>query len=735
MSVAMSQVGRPLPASQGLLAPFQQRLARFPASPLYLLGLLTVACTMILLPLMYVGFVGLVGYGVYYHASHHVHILHGTGFRVRLLAYFGPLIIGVILFVFLIKPLFSRPARRERRISLVRDNEPLLFDFVEALCRSLGAPAPRRIDVDLDVNAAAAFRRGWLSLLGRDMVLFIGLPLVAGLTVRQFAGIMAHEFGHFSQALAMRLSYIVSSVNGWFARVVYERDTWDQSLAEFAESEEGWTAIIAMLARFFVGISRGILWVLMMLGHAISCMLSRQMEFNADRRQIVVAGSDIFEPTFLKIHLLSFCQGRAFESLEEMYRERRLPDSLPAYIASMAASAPAALVDAIGEGLRTSKQGLFDTHPPPSQRIVHAERRAEPGAFREDAPASILFRDFEMLCREATRFAYQGAIGSLESVRLVPTASAATTAVSGAGSAAQPSNASPSAVVDRYFQATWDPARCIPLPASSIRTPLDAGESLNQLRAMRSKLEPAMVQARPYTQRLAKARKLLRKARAAQILLEAKLTIDPKVFYLSEATIEAATSMQAKARAEIVKCEARLKPLDVVQGKRLLTALGLLGTEAADRVAGAADLLADGDRILAGLAPLQEVIPAINELDELNYAAEALAKAAGQDVFPEQGRGLVRGIHERLTRIRSALSSTPYPFDYDHRGITLAGYLIRDVPDAHDVAQTLATGRITVEQFRNLYARLMTELVSAAEQMESAAGLRPLSMPDMSTTH
>ncbi len=40
------------------------------------------------------------------------------------------------------------------------------------------------------------------SLWGNDLVLTIGLPLVAGLSAKEFAGILAHEFGHFTQGLA-----------------------------------------------------------------------------------------------------------------------------------------------------------------------------------------------------------------------------------------------------------------------------------------------------------------------------------------------------------------------------------------------------------------------------------------------------------------------------------------------------------------------------------------------------
>jgi len=101
-------------------------------------------------------------------------------------------------------------------------------DVVDRICEEVGAPQPKRIDVDCNVNASAGFRRGMLSMFGNDMVLTIGLPLAAGLTLQEFGGVLAHEFGHFSQGLGMRLSYLVRAIIHWFVRVVYQRDQWDE---------------------------------------------------------------------------------------------------------------------------------------------------------------------------------------------------------------------------------------------------------------------------------------------------------------------------------------------------------------------------------------------------------------------------------------------------------------------------------------------------------------------------
>src|SRR5206468_1593590 len=78
-----------------------------------------------------------------------------------------------------------------------RSAEPRLFAFVDRLCAAQGAPAPRQIRVDTDVNASAALRHGLISLFRDDLTLTIGLPLARAMTLRELTGVLAHEFGHF----------------------------------------------------------------------------------------------------------------------------------------------------------------------------------------------------------------------------------------------------------------------------------------------------------------------------------------------------------------------------------------------------------------------------------------------------------------------------------------------------------------------------------------------------------
>src|SRR5262245_2666447 len=277
-------------AAESSREPWAGLEGRLPRSPLplaYSLGLLVVSAAMIVLPLLYVALIAASGWATVWWAVHGFQSVMGGmqgslgSAKIRLFVYLAPLLAGAAVPVFLLKPLLSRPASPPGDRYLERRDQPRLFAFVERLAAVVGAPVPDRLAIDCQVNAGAGLELGLLRREGSALVLKIGLPLVAGLTLPQLAGVLAHEFGHFSQGTGMRLYRGIRGVNAWFDRVVHERDDWDASLQRGAD-EGGLAGVACMFAQMMVALGRKLLFGLMLAGHAISCFLSRQMEFDAD---------------------------------------------------------------------------------------------------------------------------------------------------------------------------------------------------------------------------------------------------------------------------------------------------------------------------------------------------------------------------------------------------------------------------------------------------------------------
>ena len=415
-------------------------------SLLYRFGLLFVTAAMVLLPMLYVGLIAAAGWAVYYWATHFHFLLTSLRggprlFLLKLVLYGGPLFAGAVLVFFMVKPFFARRPRHAQPLALNPAAEPLLFTFIAKVCESVGAPFPKRIDLDCQLNAAASFRRGMLSFLGNDLVLTIGLPLVAGLSLREFAGVLAHEFGHFTQGFGMRLSYVIRSINGWFARVVYQRDQWDAWLEEMGDTEVWWMSLVVGGARVAVWFSRLLLTGLMFAGHAIGCFMLRQMEYDADSYEIKLAGSQVFETTTRKIHVLGHSLDLAYRNMRVAWNQNRtLPENFPAYLLRTDSGVSPTWRQQLEDTMGLGATGIFDTHPSQGDRIRRARRAAEPGVFHLDGPACSLFGSFDIPARQVTLLHYADDLGiPTVAAKLVPE-KPSSTATSEPASATEPAD-------------------------------------------------------------------------------------------------------------------------------------------------------------------------------------------------------------------------------------------------------------------------------------------------------
>jgi Zn-dependent protease with chaperone function len=423
-ATVLSDEGTParVPSEEIAAAELQSALAgpvpRHRISMFYQFGLLLVAFFMVLLPLVYFAFACFAGYGVYWYAVHGRALFSSfTGgiyvLMLKMIIYIGPILAGGMAVFFMFKPILARSPKRIEPIELNPAQHPRLYQFIAHLSDLLKVSMPKRIYLDCDLNASAGLRRGWLSFLGNDLVLTLGLPLVAGLNTRQFASVISHELGHCTQWLAVRLGYVIYRINRWFFRVVYERDTWDRALADWSNSVEDWRlSLIVMCIHLAVWVSRRVLMLLMLIGHAVSCFLARQMEFHADACAMSVAGSPGLESLLLRMRELQMLQGLGYDGLRQFWQKRhQLPDSLPDYLDQLEKRLPSQFHEDARLPLMNEKAGWFDTHPTAARRIQIARQRGLDGIFALQKPARALFGDFEATARQVSSRHYRQNLG------------------------------------------------------------------------------------------------------------------------------------------------------------------------------------------------------------------------------------------------------------------------------------------------------------------------------------
>lgn len=388
------------------------------------IGMMILAGLMVLMPLIYLGMIVGIGYLLFYHATVNLEsVTRSHSILALIFLYVAPLIAGVVLLFFMVKPLFASRSRSQKLRTLEFGQEPLLFALVTRIAKAVGAPEPTRINVDCQPNASAGFGSGLGGIFGKDLVLTIGLPLVAGLSIQQLAGVIAHELGHFAQGTAMRLSYIVRSVNLWFARVVYERDDWDESLARGCEAENRF-ALVLMLAMFCIWLTRCILWVFMVMTHALSSFVLRQMEYDADRYEARLAGSKTFAKTQRRLLLLGLAtNGANFVAARSWFLTGKLPDDLSSLILGISEGISKKEFRKIEKQEEKTTTGFFDSHPAHAERLANARKENAEGLFRLEGPATELFREFPKMSRAVTLDFYREVLGRrVKKDKLVPTA-------------------------------------------------------------------------------------------------------------------------------------------------------------------------------------------------------------------------------------------------------------------------------------------------------------------------
>lgn len=378
---------------------------------------------------LYLGLVGVLGWGWLWVARRGWgRVLSGSDSAVLAVGwgvvYSAVLLAGLLILYLVVRPWFARSGGRVRRLAVNPAAEPLLFSFLHMIADTVEAPRPVRVELDARLNASAGLVGGLKGFLRGDLVLTLGMPLVASLSLRELAGVIGHELGHFRQGWGLRASHLIRASNAWLARMVGDGEAWDAGLGEWSCGEAHWAGrFLWLVVRVGVECVRGLLKVPMYAGHALSSSLLRQMEFEADRCHVAMAGSADFSRSLVRLRVLRGLQRELYRDLGRSWRARGvLPDDLPKAL-ELAEQALSAEERERWEG-RAGRQvaGWFDSHPADAERIARAQAEDVPGLFRLEREASAMFGDFVVLSRQVTRLHYEEVLGlRRETFRLVPT--------------------------------------------------------------------------------------------------------------------------------------------------------------------------------------------------------------------------------------------------------------------------------------------------------------------------
>ena len=652
-----------------------------------------------------------------------------------ILVWLLPAMIGIVVPLFLLKPLFAPASSQSKPRRLKRDAEPLLFDYVDRVCDAVGAPRPASIRIDLEVNASASFRRGLDSFFSDDLTLTLGLPLIAGLNARQFSGVLAHEFGHFAQRTGLRMSSLIMRVNFWFLRFVFDRDGWDERLERWQATSSGWVFAILWCLNKTLWLSRWCVFGLSWLGRAMSGWLTRQMEFDADLHEIRFSGSKCFASTCRRLRELGVAHAFAMHHLQQAYQDGRLVDDWSGMIAANLDEVTPETRKLLRIDEQKTKTGALDTHPCDYDRIAHADDEQAPGIFQgpkigdsnEELPASALFSDFKRLCQVVTLDFYRELFGKKikrETLHSVESLIERRNSEKEAGKA-----------LARYFQVEIPVMHALPLSRDAFHKPDSAKETAAQLTEARKAMLKEVDGYKQLIERYTTARKSHFLAATATALLESNCRIDLAKFELRKPGLTFAEDKRERAKQGVEHLAGRMLPFEQAAGERLSFALQLLHVpKVIDTVPNGADLAVEALTLLPAAIFVTSLMAELPTLQILFNRTLILfghideANRQNQD-FIVSLIDTVKALRKRLKSIHKEMGEYIYPLDHQKKDITIREFALPYIPNEDAWGEMLSVADELMSKLVVVQLRLFARLAKIAEQVESTLGLPPLPEP------
>jgi len=344
-----------------------------------------------------------------------VFVMFGTGSVIGLIAGLGIISIGIMVFIFLIKFVFSVKKHDESgTVALTEQEQPDLFAFIRQLTTDTQTPFPKKIVISPEVNACVYYNDSfWSMIFPVKKNLQIGLALVNSLNLSEFKAVMAHEFGHFSQR-SMKLGSFVYHVNKAIYNMLFENKDFGSFLSKWGSIH--WA--IGIFVWVTVQLLKGIQYILQQMYGFINknyMSLSREMEFHADAVAASVSGSNNLVTALRKLEVSDGCYQsviqKADEWLAENFRLENIYSNHDEVMIKYAVhnnlpieNATPVPDDAFFKKFQLHKVNVknqWASHPPREEREVHLQQMDIP-AVRDNRPAWVIFNDAEMLQKKLT---------------------------------------------------------------------------------------------------------------------------------------------------------------------------------------------------------------------------------------------------------------------------------------------------------------------------------------------
>jgi hypothetical protein len=390
---------------QKIEAAFQDKMTPPHVSLLRKIGIIFVLLVLLVLPSFYIVALGGLGYLMYWLAtSPQVQQLPPAVFWI------AEVVVGLLLLC-LLKPLIEPRRWVLATYPVTAEKQELLVDFVSKICQQIDAPLPAVIQTECSVRLDAEQRRAMMGLVNRGVVLTVGLPMMAALSVEELAGLVANEMAQFRRHAGSGPTNLIRAINGWLWRSIYDNGRFDAWLARVAERRHFHFAKLLLPLRAAKFIAQAVLFIPMFIGNTVASTLVRAAELDADRTTARLVGRRTFTSLLTQVGVVGFTWQGVLAELNFLHRDQKLPDSLPQQLAVRMLDMTPELCAALRETVVKQEEKPFDARATDEERLAATEAEPDRGVLECRFPASALLADSDGLSRQITFDHYASLFG------------------------------------------------------------------------------------------------------------------------------------------------------------------------------------------------------------------------------------------------------------------------------------------------------------------------------------
>ncbi|MBA2808617.1 M48 family metalloprotease [Streptomyces sp. KM273126] len=313
--------------------------------------------------------------------------------------------VSALLAIPLVRGLFMLRAPKGEELPgrpVTEADEPALWRTVRELAEQVGTRAPSRIVLTADVNAAVSEDARLLGLLPGPRRLYLGIPLMQGLTEAQLRAVIAHELGHYSNSDTRLAAITVRGRAQVLRTIAHFEERADRTVARERTQQEkrnakaeakgkktkevdttGAGITYRTMAKIYIGYAK--------LYFRATLATSRRQEYAADATAARIAGRDASASALREIPALDAAFGFYMGSYATLGSEARLLPPRGEVFGGFGRMLSARRLELVGlrTELPTEPSSPYDSHPPIADRVHRIEALPADGRTEEAKGAAL----------------------------------------------------------------------------------------------------------------------------------------------------------------------------------------------------------------------------------------------------------------------------------------------------------------------------------------------------------